>query len=614
MAAKGIREHDADGRIVVVGADPHPVYKRPLLTKGLWTGAPEEKLWREPAAGADVVTGRRIVSLDLDAHTRDRRRRRGVRVGEAPPRDRRAAARDSRRGRRRLVPDARRLPRSCARRRPRARASSSSAAGSSAPRSRPRSSAPACSVTMVFPEPGIGFRLFPTGLAEFLVGLLPREGRRGARRRDGQRRVGDERDARRRARPRGGLRRRRARRHPRDRPRGGSRARGRRRDRRRRVRPRERARRRLRRRRRRALPRRRARHVDARRARGSREHARQGRRREHGRRRAAVRPPAVLLLRPLRPRLRGRRRRSTRGSRRSRTGRSRTARASSRTSRTASRAACCSGTSGTRSTTRASSSAPARAPLRSDALARSRKRRNGYEILCEAVFRPLAHPLVLVLARLRVPPPAVVVAAGAAGIAAAVELGRGSLLIAAALDPAEDAPRQRRRPARAADGPDERVRPLPRLRGRPPRQRRAVRGGRLAARAARRSRLVGFVALTSVLSLNFNAERLSRAAPAEPETTQVTRCHDVSCAGLRRRLRAAGPARGVDRRAAARAHVGASGCRVLANLGMSTQLAVLGVFLVSRRSRSASPGSRSARSRSLPSLCSRSARPVEEIA
>jgi NADPH-dependent 2,4-dienoyl-CoA reductase/sulfur reductase-like enzyme len=68
MAAKGIREHDADGRIVIVGADPNPVYKRPLLTKGLWSGAPEEKLWREPAAGADVVTGRRIVSLDLDGH------------------------------------------------------------------------------------------------------------------------------------------------------------------------------------------------------------------------------------------------------------------------------------------------------------------------------------------------------------------------------------------------------------------------------------------------------------------------------------------------------------------------------------------------------------------
>jgi phosphatidylglycerophosphate synthase len=53
--------------------------------------------------------------------------------------------------------------------------------------------------------------------------------------------------------------------------------------------------------------------------------------------------------------------------------------------------------------------------------------------VCERVFRPLAHPLVLVLARLRVAPPVVVGAAGAAGLAAAVELGRGSLLAAALL-------------------------------------------------------------------------------------------------------------------------------------------------------------------------------------
>jgi 3-phenylpropionate/trans-cinnamate dioxygenase ferredoxin reductase component len=69
MAAKGIREHDSDGSITLVGADPNPPYKRPLLTKGLWQGAPEEKLWREPADGAELVTGRRIVSLDLAAHT-----------------------------------------------------------------------------------------------------------------------------------------------------------------------------------------------------------------------------------------------------------------------------------------------------------------------------------------------------------------------------------------------------------------------------------------------------------------------------------------------------------------------------------------------------------------
>ncbi len=67
MAAKGIREHDSDGAITMVGADPNPPYKRPLLTKGLWQGAPEEKVWREPAEGIELVTGRRIVSLDLGA-------------------------------------------------------------------------------------------------------------------------------------------------------------------------------------------------------------------------------------------------------------------------------------------------------------------------------------------------------------------------------------------------------------------------------------------------------------------------------------------------------------------------------------------------------------------
>jgi 3-phenylpropionate/trans-cinnamate dioxygenase ferredoxin reductase subunit len=69
MAAKGIREHDSEGSITMVGADPNPPYKRPLLTKGLWQGAPEEKLWREPAESVELVTGRRIASLDLAAKT-----------------------------------------------------------------------------------------------------------------------------------------------------------------------------------------------------------------------------------------------------------------------------------------------------------------------------------------------------------------------------------------------------------------------------------------------------------------------------------------------------------------------------------------------------------------
>ncbi len=69
MAAKGIREHDSEGSITMIGADPHPTYKRPLLTKGLWQGAPEEKVWREAAQGVELITGHRVVSLDLAAHT-----------------------------------------------------------------------------------------------------------------------------------------------------------------------------------------------------------------------------------------------------------------------------------------------------------------------------------------------------------------------------------------------------------------------------------------------------------------------------------------------------------------------------------------------------------------
>ena len=65
-AVKGIREHDGDGSIVLVGAESHPPYKRPPLTKGLWSGGDEAKIWKNTAdAGAEVILGRRIVALDL---------------------------------------------------------------------------------------------------------------------------------------------------------------------------------------------------------------------------------------------------------------------------------------------------------------------------------------------------------------------------------------------------------------------------------------------------------------------------------------------------------------------------------------------------------------------
>ena len=69
-ACRGIHEHDADGAIAVVGDEPFPPYKRPPLSKALWKGKEEDSIWSGTAdLGVEVLSGRRIVSLDLDAHT-----------------------------------------------------------------------------------------------------------------------------------------------------------------------------------------------------------------------------------------------------------------------------------------------------------------------------------------------------------------------------------------------------------------------------------------------------------------------------------------------------------------------------------------------------------------
>ncbi|HZS30504.1 MAG TPA: FAD-dependent oxidoreductase [Gaiellaceae bacterium] len=175
MAAKGIREHDADGSIVMVGADSHPPYKRPMLTKGLWQGAPEEKLWREPAEGVDLVTGRRIVSLDLDAHraTSDSGEEyeweklllaTGARPREIPGAEGVVWLRtldDYRQIREKAVDGSRFV------------VIGGGFVGSEIAAALVGAGA---HVTMVFPEPGIGFRLFPAPLAEFLVGYYREKG------------------------------------------------------------------------------------------------------------------------------------------------------------------------------------------------------------------------------------------------------------------------------------------------------------------------------------------------------------------------------------------------------------------------------------------------------
>jgi 3-phenylpropionate/trans-cinnamate dioxygenase ferredoxin reductase subunit len=66
-ACKGIRERDQDGRILVVGDEPHPPYLRPPLSKALWKGDEESTIWRGTAElGVELRLGRRIVALDLE--------------------------------------------------------------------------------------------------------------------------------------------------------------------------------------------------------------------------------------------------------------------------------------------------------------------------------------------------------------------------------------------------------------------------------------------------------------------------------------------------------------------------------------------------------------------
>jgi 3-phenylpropionate/trans-cinnamate dioxygenase ferredoxin reductase component len=69
-ACRGIREHDDSGSIALFGAESHEPYARPPLTKGLWTGKEESSIWRgTPDLGVELHEGVRIVGLDLDART-----------------------------------------------------------------------------------------------------------------------------------------------------------------------------------------------------------------------------------------------------------------------------------------------------------------------------------------------------------------------------------------------------------------------------------------------------------------------------------------------------------------------------------------------------------------
>jgi phosphatidylglycerophosphate synthase len=218
----------------------------------------------------------------------------------------------------------------------------------------------------------------------------------------------------------------------------------------------------------------------------------------------------------------------------------------------------------------------------------ARKRRQGTELVCEWVFRPAAHLVVLLLVPLRVPPPAVVLAAGATGLAAAVEVGRGELLAAAVL-------LQLKTVLDNADGQLARATNRITAFGRylDSESDLLVDAALFAALGWLTGRVLlpalGFLALTLVLGVNFNAERLYRrergdVTDPQPEGGVLARVYALVYAPqdrlvegfCERRLAGADPAGRLayhDRFTVA----------MLANFGLSTQLAAFGACLAAGR-------------------------------
>jgi phosphatidylglycerophosphate synthase len=213
------------------------------------------------------------------------------------------------------------------------------------------------------------------------------------------------------------------------------------------------------------------------------------------------------------------------------------------------------------------------------------------ELLCETVFRPVAHLLVLVLLPLRVPPPAVVLASAATGLAAAVELAREQWLWAALL-------LQLKTVLDNADGQLARAAGKESVLGRYlDSESDLLVNAALFASLGHVTEspwlaLVSFLVLTLVLGVDFNLERLYRrelgdVREARPAATGLAgvlaRVYDAVYGPqdrlvewfVERRLRRLGGGPG-----ARLAYHDRATLAVLANLGLSTQLAVLGVCLV----------------------------------
>lgn len=69
-AAKGAREQAPAASVGLIGAEPHPPYNRPPLSKALWKGDPESGIWRtDDVQGAEVILSRRVTRIDAGKKT-----------------------------------------------------------------------------------------------------------------------------------------------------------------------------------------------------------------------------------------------------------------------------------------------------------------------------------------------------------------------------------------------------------------------------------------------------------------------------------------------------------------------------------------------------------------
>ena len=212
--------------------------------------------------------------------------------------------------------------------------------------------------------------------------------------------------------------------------------------------------------------------------------------------------------------------------------------------------------------------------------------------MCEHVFRPLAHVLVVVLLPLRVPPLLVLLAGTATGLAAAVALGRRELLLAALLLQAKTI-------LDNADGQLARASGRVTVVGRylDSESDLLVNAALFVALGYVTGRyvlaLVAFLVLTLVLSVDFNLELLYRRERGErvepmPESggrlaRVLARIYALAYAPHDRLLERFAEwrlARLEADRSARLAYHDRSTLAVVAQLGLSTQLAALGACLV----------------------------------